>query len=239
MTDTDRAAFAKGVNEAIKALRAVYGGVRVMLEELETALESEPAPLASMRVRAIPPLRKDKAEEKTLRSWMGRLFTDPGMTGDDDEEVSDADTDDEAAGKSSTRTLKRGQDLAYVKVELYRPEAEASEPQILYGILRDCRMAADEGLSEFEVKAYMFSRVFEPIHEDSRAGDLKTRVKVMRAKGGKGAKTKGRNQLTFTLDSAPKGMALFDLRSVEDVQGIAADIKALWTATDGTTAPGA
>lgn len=38
MADLTRADFAKAVNDAIRALRAVYSGVRIMLDELGLAL---------------------------------------------------------------------------------------------------------------------------------------------------------------------------------------------------------
>lgn len=65
MTELTRADFAKGVNDAIRALRAVYSGVRTMLDELAVALEDAPCALYDLGVRARPVTSRANPDEKS------------------------------------------------------------------------------------------------------------------------------------------------------------------------------
>ena len=210
MTETDRAAFARGVSEAIKALRTVYRRIHVMFDELELALTSAPAPqLSDLGIRAFPRNRRGDDGERTLRSWMGRLYASADMVRDD-EPVADDDGEADGGDGRKMVSLDPGQNVAYVKVELYRQQS-AIEPQLLYGTLRDCRIA-EANIEEFELNPDNFSRILEPIKEDVPTGEFKTFAKVRRPKSSpKGSKKKGGNHLRFTLEHPPTKVALFDV----------------------------
>jgi hypothetical protein len=107
MTELNRADFAKGVNDAIRALRAVYSGVRTMLDEVADALEDEPAALYDIGVRARPVTSRANPDEKMLRTWEGRFYAEePGDADaefDDDDGADDEDNEDEFPGKKELR----------------------------------------------------------------------------------------------------------------------------------------
>lgn len=228
MTELDRTTFAKGVNDAIKALRAVYGGVRLMFDDLRNALESEPAPvLKDIRIRVFPRVGRGNADEKTLRSWMGRLYTDPDLVGGHEEDGGEEDAD-ESGASGRTLVLRRGQNLAFAKVELFRTGELASEPHVVYGVLRDCRVEANWPITEIEIKSGMFGRLLEHVTEKSEPGPLKTDATLRRPASVAQSSSVRRSHVMFTLDTAPHRVALFDVRSHEDVQKMAAELKASW-----------
>lgn len=104
MNELSRDDFAKGVNDAIRALRAVYSGVRTMLDELANALAAEPAPLYDLGVRARPVTSRLNPDEKILRTWEGRFFGDEQTDGED--EADDDEAGDEEEGNGETRGRK-------------------------------------------------------------------------------------------------------------------------------------
>src|SRR5687767_2657104 len=98
MADLDRETFAKGVNDAIRALRAVYMGVRTMLDELSGTLERGPAPsLYDLGVRLSSGTSRANPDERILRSWMGRIFLEAPTESEPDEE---SEEDDEEVEQS-------------------------------------------------------------------------------------------------------------------------------------------
>lgn len=227
MTEIDRATFARGVNDAIKALRAVYGGVRLMFDDLRNALESEPEPvLKDIRIRVFPRVGRANADEKTLRSWMGRLYTDAASVSEPEDDPGEDADDSGASGRSLV--LKRGQNLAFAKVELFRSGESAGEPHVVYGVLRDCRVEANWQIDDIEIKSGMFGRLLEHVTADSKPGPLKTDATLRRPQSLAQSSTVRRSHVMFTLDTPPQRVALFDVRSLDDVQKIAAELKAAW-----------
>lgn len=73
------------MSDAIRAIRGVYSGVRAMLAELAGILEQSPAPaLFDLGVRPRPDVRRSP-DEKILRSWEGRFYSDEPIGGEADD----------------------------------------------------------------------------------------------------------------------------------------------------------
>jgi hypothetical protein len=238
MAELDRVAFARGVNDAIRALRGVYGGVRTMFDELRGAVEETDPPLFDLRIRARPGSRKN-ADEKILRTWEGRFYTADAAESDvdsDDEEAEDAEeADDDStpseSSKKRTVSFTTGQNVAFVKVVLYHPGAGEDEPHLLYGVLRDCRVTSKSSGDQLEVRRNTLGRVLEEVRSDMKLGPLHTRASVRWPAGlAKSARKKGGNRLVFQVAELPRRVALFDLRGHDQVQGIAEGLRTLWQA---------
>lgn len=239
MSELSRADFAKGVNDAIRALRAVYSGVRTMLGELADALEAEPSPLYDLGVRARPIASRLTPDEKILRTWEGRFFVEDVPEADDDtddeEGADDEDADDEPRGKKHV-TLSAGQRLAFVKVILYHPGSNEGEPHLLYGVLDTCRVAA--AWPTLKLPKGRLRRVLDVVRSEMKVGPVETKASVFVPpdvpKKGKGKKSRG-NHLTFDLTQPPASFPLFDVRGPDQVREIAAALKRQWA---GLGAPG-
>lgn len=241
MTELNRADFAKGVNDAIRALRAVYSGVRTMLDELADALQDEPAALYDLGVRARPVTSRANPDEKILRTWEGRFYAEEPSEADADADEDDAgddeDNEEDSPGKKYV-TLTAGQSLAFAKVVLYHPGADEGEPHLLHGVLRDCRVPA--GWTTLNIPKSRLRRVLEIVRRDMKPGTIATKASVLwppdvPKKGGKKART---NKLVFHVDEPPASFPLFDLRGRDQVREIAGLLKRRWAslpAATGTT----
>jgi hypothetical protein len=229
MNELDRAGFSSGVNDAIRALRGLYGGVRTMLHELAGALAEQPEPvLYDQRVKARPVTSRTNPDERFLRTWEGRFYAadqpEADAEADEDDANEDEDIDDDSPKKKFV-TLTAGQSLAFVKVVLYHPGQDKGEPHLLCGVLRDCQVAGRWG--EMNARRSGLGRVLEDVHPNLRPGQqLVTKASVMWPQ--KGARTRHANRLEFRVDQPPQPYPLFELRGSEQVHEIAARLKALW-----------
>jgi hypothetical protein len=232
MSELSRADFAKGVNDAIRALRAVYSGVRTMLDELADELEAEPAPLYDLGVRARPITSRLNPDEKILRTWEGRFFGDEATDGedepDDDEGAEEEEGDDEPRGRKHVM-LSAGQRLAFVKIVLYHPGADEGEPHLLYGVLSNFRVPA--GWPTLKLPKGRLRRVLDVVRSDMKTGPTETKASVLwppdvpKRGGGKKART---NRLVFNVAQPPASFPLFDVRGRDQVKDIATLLKRQW-----------
>ncbi len=116
-----------------------------MLDELTAELEKPPEELSRLRVPVQPVGKPNSpADEKFLRSWIGRLYTferDGDETDDEDVE----DDEDSGDGRPRRRPIELyvGQNLAFVKIVLFQASSLNDKPQpphLLYGVLRNCQV---------------------------------------------------------------------------------------------------
>lgn len=217
------------MNDAIRALRAVYGGVRTMLDELASALAEQPEPvLYDQRVKARPVTSRTNPDERFLRTWEGRFYAadqpEADADADEDDANDDKDIDDDSPKKRFV-TLTAGQSLAFVKVVLYHRGQDQGEPHLFYGVLRDCQAAGRWEL--MNVRRGGLHRVLEVVRPEMKPGQqLATKASVVWPPNV--ARTRHANRLEFRVDQAPLPYPLFDLRGPEQVHEIAARLKALW-----------
>ncbi|MFN2511724.1 MAG: hypothetical protein ABR568_09810 [Pyrinomonadaceae bacterium] len=197
--------FAKGVNDAIRAVRALYGGVRSMLDELTAQLQEPPQELSRLRVPVQPLVKPNSPpDEKFLRSWIGRLYTferDGDETDDKDIDY-DEDPGDAPSGKKQIE-LYLGQDLAFIKVVLFQSHSSSDQlepPHLLYGVLRNCQVDTKVGQDALSVNRDYFRRIVEDLHRTTAQGGFTTRAFCI---GWASKKQKGIHALKFTLDSPP------------------------------------
>ena len=235
MADLSRSDFARGVNEAIRALRAVYAGVRTMLDELKDALQDGSAPLYDLGVRARPSAGRTNPDEKILRTWEGRFYAaEADVEESDDDDSRDDDDEDERADRKCV-SLSDGQCLAFAKVVLYHHGEVEGEPHVLYGVLRDCRV--DAGWPVLAIPRSRLRRVLDVVRSDIRLGKLETRASVqLPPDTQRGRGTSKANRLICNIDRSPQSFPLFDLRGRDQVRQIAALLKDHWTAADNSEA---
>ncbi len=223
MTELDRETFARGVSDAIRALRAVYAGVRAMLEEFSETIRQDPQPLLyDLGVRPASRTSKAHPDEKILRSWMGRFYqgtptdTEPDDEGDDD-------------GEDPKRfvTFSAGSDLAFAKAVLYDRQSETGEPHLLVGVLRNCQVGL--GWEALDVQRWQLRKVLEEVRHDTALGPVKTKAGAKWPRSA--SRVAGGNRLVFQLTEEPMRFPLFDLRGPEQVREVAVNLKGLWAGT--------
>jgi hypothetical protein len=222
--------FARGINDAIRALRAVYGGVRTMLTELGDELERPPSPLYDLGVRVKPVTTRINPDERFLRTWEGRFYVMESVDGDDDDERDEDDEldDEEVDGERSQKravTLSAGQSVAFVKVVLYHREGDEGEPHLICGALHDAQVPAR--IPQLVAPRSSFRKILETVGDYTKPGKLVTKAGVRSSKGlpKQTKKTKGDHRLTFRVDHSPTRYRLFDLSGREKVREIAAELK--------------
>ncbi len=228
--------FAKGVNDAIRIVRTLYGEVRSMLDDLTAKLQEPPEQLSRLRVPVQSVVKPNSPpDEKFLRNWIGRLYTFERV--DDDETEDDGVDYDEDSGDGSGKNkqirLYVGQNLVFLKVVLYQGRSlndQIQPPHLLYGVLRNCQVDStvkqtgrgiDEALS---VKKMYFRRIVEDLHRSTPQGEFTTRAF---SQGFSNKREKGTHALKFTLESPAEFHPLFDIRGRDQICKIADHIKAL------------
>jgi hypothetical protein len=228
MTELNADDFARGINDAIRALRSIYRGVRTMLDELSAELEVGVNPLYRLPVSVQSSTKKTNPDEKFLRTWIGRLYvTDRPNYLVDSEGTDDDDGSDDEAVSNKTLTLENGQDLAFAKIVLYQhrdDDKDLQHPHLIYGILRNCRVGIP--VKTLTVGKTYFRRILDEVNRDTKPADvLKTKAKSLASSGF--SKKSGVNNLIFTLSEPPVYTALFDLRGRQQIREIATSMKRL------------
>lgn len=228
MADIDRQAFAVGVNEAIGALRALYGGVRTLFDELKMSLKDGPNPLHDFDVRIKPLATRLNPDERFLRTWEGRFYSvqePPEDDGEEDEGGDDDDVDEEPR-KRKFVTLNKGQDIAFVKVVIYhRAEVEEGEPHVLAGAMR--RIHAVEPWEELKARTSSLRKLLELVRDGMPVGEIQTRASVMWPDRASRSNKNG-NRLVVRIDEPPLVWPLFEIRTQDQLRVIATQLKALW-----------
>ena len=112
MTELNADGFARGINDAIRALRSIYRGVRTMLTELSAELEEGADPLYRLPVSVQSSTNRTNPDDKFLRTWIGRLYVTNRVNYLGEAEGVDDDDDSDDVGKK-TLTLMSGQDSGF------------------------------------------------------------------------------------------------------------------------------
>ncbi len=111
--------FAKGINDAIRTVRVLYGEVRSMLDELTAELQKPPEQLSRLRVPVQSVVKPNSPpDEKFLRSWIGRLYTFEHIHDDETEDdgVEDDEDSDDGRAKNKQIELYVGRILSFLKL---------------------------------------------------------------------------------------------------------------------------
>jgi len=217
--------FARGVNEAIRALRAVYGGVRALLAELGDELKRRSPPLYDVGARVKPVTTNESPDERFLRTWEGRIYSAARQDEDDDDQEQDGGEDeDDEKGAGGYVAHTAGQDLAFAKVVLYHRDVQEAEPHLICGVLRNVRIEA--GDPAFQIPRASFRKVLELISSDVKLHTELIAATVKRPPNLPKSK-RAAYKLKFQLNELPVRLRLFDLNSREDVQRIAIQLTAM------------
>ena len=245
MSDTTREEFSSAVAAAISSVHHLYREVARLIAELREALSEEPGALTPVRGSADG---KSRLNPKgfVVRDAYGVLFK-PVVSGEeldaaeDDEEDSDAESDDGGpGGTSSPVELVADQPLMAVRVVLYDlRKQDGIEPQIQFGVMSDWRVGSGEATAgqRFILDRPMLRRV--PLSLGAAVGRgqarrFQTTAAVKRVEGTK--RKKGRDsKLSYQLPVGVETEPLYSLDNPEALRKLADRVRAMWAKTNGGT----
>ena len=243
MSDITREEFASAVAATISSVYHLYREVARLNKELRDDLSEEPGALTPVRGSAVGKSGLNPTRV-VVRDAYGVLFkpvvSDEEVDAAEDEEESDADSDD--GGPGGTRSpveLVADQPLMAVRVVLYDPrKQDGIEPQIQFGVMSDWRVGSGETTEgqRFILDRSMLRRV--PLSLGAAVGigqgrRFQTNAAVKCVEGTK--HKKGDRKLSYQLPAGVETEPLCSLDSPEELRKLADRVRTMWAKTNGVT----